>query len=96
MKKYLPFFSKYKKALILAPVLVIIDVICEIVQPELMSKIVDIGVSPKKYGLHLSYRRYYGDVVTGGYRCQCWQYLLLVPCIGWFSCRTAEGDTLNP
>jgi ATP-binding cassette subfamily B protein len=50
MKKYLPVFSKYKKALILAPVLVIIDVICEIVQPELMSKIVDFGVSQKNMG----------------------------------------------
>jgi ATP-binding cassette, subfamily B, multidrug efflux pump len=44
MKKYFPFFRNYKKALILAPSLVIIDVICEIVQPELMSKIVDHGV----------------------------------------------------
>src|SRR5476651_2543899 len=47
MKKYFPFFSKYRKALILAPLLVIVDVICEIVQPELMSKIVDNGVSHK-------------------------------------------------
>ena len=47
MKKYFPFFVKYKKALILAPVLVIIDVICEIVQPALMSKIVDFGVKQK-------------------------------------------------
>jgi len=45
MKKYLPFFIKYKKAVILAPLLVIIDVICEIVQPELMSKI----VAPSSY-----------------------------------------------
>ena len=47
MRKYVPFFTKYKKALILAPTLVIIDVLCEIVQPELMSKIVDIGVRQK-------------------------------------------------
>ena len=47
MKKYFPFFSKYKKALLLAPLLVIIDVACEIVQPELMSKIVDHGVMAK-------------------------------------------------
>jgi ATP-binding cassette subfamily B multidrug efflux pump len=47
MKKYFPFFLPYKKALILAPLLVIIDVICEIVQPDLMSKIVDNGVSHK-------------------------------------------------
>jgi ATP-binding cassette subfamily B protein len=47
MKKYFIFFSNYKKALILAPLLVIIDVVCEIVQPELMSKIVDLGVRQK-------------------------------------------------
>ena len=47
MKKYLPFFLKYKKAVILAPALVIIDVACEIVQPALMSKIVDMGVKQK-------------------------------------------------
>src|SRR5476651_935698 len=47
MKKYFPYFLKYKKVLILAPALVIIDVVCEIVQPELMSKIVDFGVRQK-------------------------------------------------
>jgi ATP-binding cassette subfamily B protein len=47
MKQYLFFFRNYKKALILAPTLVIIDVFCEIVQPQLMSKIVDYGVSQK-------------------------------------------------
>ena len=54
MKEYFPFFQKYRKALILAPTLVIIDVFCEIVQPKLMSKIVDLGVSQKSlsYVLH--------------------------------------------
>jgi len=54
MKTYFPFFNKYRKTLILAPGLVIIDVFCEIVQPELMSKIVDNGVSQKSlsYILH--------------------------------------------
>lgn len=47
MKEYYPFFRNYRKALILAPAFVIVDVFCEIVQPELMSKIVDYGVSQK-------------------------------------------------
>lgn len=47
MKKYFPFFKNYKKALILAPLLVLADVACEIVQPELMSNIVDTGVMNK-------------------------------------------------
>lgn len=50
MKKYLPFLFPYKRALLLAPLLVIIDVVCEIVQPNLMSKIVDRGVSQKDLG----------------------------------------------
>lgn len=47
MRKYFPFFLKYKRALLLAPLLVIIDVVCEIVQPSLMSDIVDHGVRQK-------------------------------------------------
>lgn len=47
MKKYILFFRNYKKALVLAPLLVIIDVGCEIVQPNLMSKIVDNGILQK-------------------------------------------------
>jgi len=45
MREYFPFFRNYHKALLLAPAFVIVDVFCEIVQPELMSKIVDYGVS---------------------------------------------------
>jgi len=47
MNVYLPFFRKYKTAFILAPSLVIIDVIGEIMQPKLMSQIVDQGVQQK-------------------------------------------------
>ncbi len=47
MKKYLPFFSPYKKALILGPLLAVIDVCSEIVQPKLMSHIVDQGIQHK-------------------------------------------------
>ncbi len=47
MRKYFPFFLKYKRALLLAPLLVIVDVVCEIVQPALMSDIVDQGVKQK-------------------------------------------------
>jgi ATP-binding cassette, subfamily B, multidrug efflux pump len=44
MKKYLPFISKYRSAMILGPLLAIIDVFGEIVQPMLMSDIVDTGI----------------------------------------------------
>lgn len=60
MRKYFPFFLTYKKALILAPLLVIIDVFCEIVQPELMSKIVDTGVGQK----NLSYIYQTGGIMV--------------------------------
>lgn len=44
MKRYFPFITKYKTAIILGPLLAIIDVFGEIVQPMLMSDIVDIGI----------------------------------------------------
>ncbi|TDE16810.1 ABC transporter ATP-binding protein [Dyadobacter psychrotolerans] len=44
MKKYFPFIAKYRTAMILGPLLAIIDVFGEIVQPMLMSDIVDIGI----------------------------------------------------
>ncbi|HLY68588.1 MAG TPA: ABC transporter ATP-binding protein [Puia sp.] len=58
MKKYFPYLLKYKKALWLAPMLVIVDVVCEIFQPALMSKIVDRGISQRN--LHYI-------LVTGGF-----------------------------
>jgi ATP-binding cassette subfamily B multidrug efflux pump len=61
MKEYFPFFRNYKKALLLAPTLVIIDVFCEIVQPKLMSKIVDLGVSQK----NMSYVLHTGSIMVG-------------------------------
>lgn len=54
MTEYFPFLQNYKKAFILAPLLVIIDVIGEIVQPQLMSQIVDQGVLPKNLHYILS------------------------------------------
>jgi len=39
MKQYLPFFKAYKKALLISSLLVIADVVFEIVQPALMSRI---------------------------------------------------------
>ena len=61
MKKYFPFFIKYKKALLFAPLLVIVDIVCEIVQPKLMSKIVDQGVKQKS--LHYIFQT--GGIMVG-------------------------------
>ncbi len=47
MKSYFRFIRSYRKAFILAPLLVVLDVLCEIVQPEMMSKIVDAGIPHK-------------------------------------------------
>jgi len=44
MKKYFPFIARYKTAVLLGPLLAIIDVFGEIVQPMLMSDIVDVGI----------------------------------------------------
>jgi ATP-binding cassette subfamily B multidrug efflux pump len=47
MKQYLPFFKAYKKALLISTLLVMADVVFEIVQPALMSRIVDLGIQNK-------------------------------------------------
>jgi ATP-binding cassette, subfamily B, multidrug efflux pump len=47
MKQYLPFFKDYRKALIISTLLVMADVVFEIVQPELMSRIVDRGIQTR-------------------------------------------------
>jgi len=47
MKQYLRFATRYRRAFLLAPLLVLVDVFCEIVQPEMMSKIVDTGILHK-------------------------------------------------
>ncbi|MFY0255363.1 ABC transporter ATP-binding protein [Chitinophaga sp. 30R24] len=57
MTEYLKFLKKYKTAFILAPLLVVVDVIGEIVQPQLMSQIVDQGIQHKN--IHYV-------IVTGG------------------------------
>ncbi|HZK64177.1 MAG TPA: ABC transporter ATP-binding protein [Puia sp.] len=61
MRRYLPFFQKYRKALLLAPLLVIADVICEIFQPALMSDIVDVGIGQKS----LPYILQTGSIMVG-------------------------------
>ncbi len=50
MKRFLIYFKKYRRAAITGPVLVIIDVFAEIVQPALMSKIVDYGIVGRNVG----------------------------------------------
>jgi ATP-binding cassette subfamily B multidrug efflux pump len=47
MKQYLPFFNAYKKALLISTLLVMADVVFEIVQPSLMSRIVDRGIQQR-------------------------------------------------
>lgn len=45
MKQYIQYFKKYKAAVILAPLMMVIECISDIVQPMLMSNIVDIGIA---------------------------------------------------
>ncbi|MET4141716.1 ABC transporter ATP-binding protein [Pedobacter sp. UYP1] len=47
MNAYFPFLKKYLTAFLMAPLLVFVDVMGEIVQPVLMSRIVDQGVQEK-------------------------------------------------
>lgn len=47
MKQYWGILKKYKSSLLISPVLVLITVLCETIQPYFMSLIVDDGVIPK-------------------------------------------------
>lgn len=51
MKQYLKYFEKYKAPVVLAPLMMILECISDIVQPILMSNIVDIGIA----NMNLSY-----------------------------------------
>jgi ATP-binding cassette subfamily B multidrug efflux pump len=50
MKRYLSLFEKYRRPALMGPVLVVIDVFAEIVQPALMSRIVDVGIAGRDVG----------------------------------------------
>jgi len=45
MKQLLPFIKKYKWPFLLAPILLVVDVIAEMFSPLLMSSIVDVGIA---------------------------------------------------
>lgn len=83
MKQYFRFVKDYKKAFLLAPLLVIADVACEIVQPEMMSKIVDIGIQHK----NLSY-----IIRTGGFMVGL-SLLAILANVGniWYSSQGSVG-----
>lgn len=45
IKKLLSYMGEYKKWILLAPVLMVAEVLCEIVMPRLMAAIVDVGIA---------------------------------------------------
>ncbi|MDO4750373.1 MAG: ABC transporter ATP-binding protein [Eubacteriales bacterium] len=45
MRKFVPYLKPYKKAAILAPSLIVLEVICELIIPLLMADIIDIGLN---------------------------------------------------
>ncbi|MDE6107058.1 MAG: ABC transporter ATP-binding protein, partial [Oscillospiraceae bacterium] len=45
IKKLLSYVGEYKKWVLMAPVLMIVEVICEIILPRLMAAIVDVGIA---------------------------------------------------
>ena len=44
VKKLLSYVGEYKKWVLLAPVLMVVEVLCEIILPRLMAAIVDVGI----------------------------------------------------
>jgi ATP-binding cassette subfamily B protein len=47
IKKFSVYIGQYKKALLIVPFLAILDVLCELLMPMLMGKIVDVGIQTK-------------------------------------------------
>ncbi len=47
IKKLYKYIGKYKKFLFLIPILVLLDVLCELSIPLLMAKVIDIGIPAK-------------------------------------------------
>ena len=45
MKKLLSYVGEYKKWILLAPVLMVVEVVCELILPRLMAAIVDVGIA---------------------------------------------------
>ena len=50
VKKLLAYVGEYKKWVLLAPVLMVIEVVCEIILPRLMAAIVDVGIAGSDMG----------------------------------------------
>ena len=45
LKKLLSYLGEYKKYAILTPLLVVVEVVCELIMPRFMAKIVDVGIA---------------------------------------------------
>ena len=45
MKRYLKYFKGVKKYAILAPIFMMIDAMCSVISPFIISKIIDVGIA---------------------------------------------------
>ena len=63
LKKFLPYLGEYKKYAVLTPLLMVLEVLCELALPRFMANIVDVGIP----GNDLSYiLKMGGTNVSGG------------------------------
>ena len=44
LKKFLPYLGEYKKYAVLTPLLMVLEVLCELALPRFMANIVDVGI----------------------------------------------------
>lgn len=49
-KKFAGYFGQYKKYLLVIPVLVLLDVLCELSMPLLMARVIDVGIAGQDIG----------------------------------------------
>ena len=47
IKKLVSYIGEYRKWILLAPILMVVEVLCETIMPRLMASIVDVGIDRK-------------------------------------------------
>ena len=72
VKKLCAYIGEYKKWVVLAPILMVLEVICEIIMPRLMASIVDVGIANGDMGHIIRMGLAMLLLAAGGMVCGVW------------------------
>ncbi len=72
VKKLSAYIGEYKKWVVLAPILMVLEVICEIIMPRLMASIVDVGIANSDMGHIIKMGLAMLLLAAGGMFCGVW------------------------